>query len=102
MNLDLNLLGKAADVLYIKLYNPDCQSQLIDCFYVKQCVALGCVVDCFKLSGWVFEEKKKKKKVWEMWRKKRGGSSILTITAVRHLNTGNNALLSRISLTHMH
>lgn len=59
MNLDLNLLGKAADVLYIKLYNPDCQSQLIDCFYVKQCVALGCVVDCFKLSGWVFEEKKK-------------------------------------------
>lgn len=79
MNLDLNLLGQAADVLYMKLYNPDCESQLIDCFYVKECVDLGRVVDCFKLSGWVFE---KKKKVWEMRRKKRGGSSILTITAV--------------------
>lgn len=32
MNLDLNLLGQAADVLYMKLYNPACQSQLIDCF----------------------------------------------------------------------
>lgn len=59
MNLDLTLLRKAADVLHMKLYNPGCQSQLIDCFYVKQRVDLGRVVDCFNYWGGCLRKKKK-------------------------------------------
>lgn len=65
MNLDLNLLGQAADVLYMKLYNPACQSQLIDCFMRSSVLILGRVADFSKLSSWVSDENKK---VWEMGR----------------------------------
>jgi len=40
--MNLNLLGQAADVLYMKLHNHACQSQLIDCFNAKQCWFVTC------------------------------------------------------------
>jgi len=63
--MNLNLLGQAADVLYMKLHNHACQSQLIDCFNAKQCWFVTCCWLLYKLSSWVSEESKK---VWEMGR----------------------------------